>query len=260
MRSRRDRRLGSPGGPLPWIGSRGADAARRPIHVADRSTCLHGLQFNDPSCLQSPCEHRPRRLTTAARPDPGPRLVGSSASAGAGDLLPCAPGHPAVVLAPLSSPTSSCPRECHEPFRRSRRGTPSPSHPSRPRRLHRCVVVAISCSLRSWPAKPIGWPERCQHGRGEPRSPALAATFQSWRDTITGAGVFPRTSNGSSTRRCATWWPDWARPLATWCRASFALFPKILELIAVPLLTSTCSLMGHGSVRRPRIPAFFAPG
>jgi predicted PurR-regulated permease PerM len=80
----------------------------------------------------------------------------------------------------------------------------------------------------------------------------LAATFQSWRDTIYGTGVFPPDVERQLDQEVRDVVAGIGETVGNVVQGSFALFPKLLELIAVPLLTFYMLLDGPRLVREAR--------
>ena len=80
----------------------------------------------------------------------------------------------------------------------------------------------------------------------------LAATFQSWRDTIYGTGVFPPDVERQLDQEVRDVVAGIGETVGNMVQGSVALFPKLLELIAVPLLTFYMLLDGPRLVREAR--------
>jgi predicted PurR-regulated permease PerM len=80
----------------------------------------------------------------------------------------------------------------------------------------------------------------------------LAATFQAWRDTIYGTGVFPPDVERQLDQEVRDVVASLGETLGNMVQGSFAFFPKLLELIAVPLLTFYMLLDGPRLVREAR--------
>jgi predicted PurR-regulated permease PerM len=74
-------------------------------------------------------------------------------------------------------------------------------------------------------------------GQTAPIAQRLAATLQDWRDTIYGAGVFPPSVQQALDQQARDFVSGLADAAVAAVSASLAFFPKMLELIAVPLLT-----------------------
>jgi predicted PurR-regulated permease PerM len=80
----------------------------------------------------------------------------------------------------------------------------------------------------------------------------LAATFQAWRDTIYGTGVFPPDVERQLDQEVRDVVDGLGDAIGNMVQGSFALFPKLLELIAVPLLTFYMLLDGSRLMREAR--------
>lgn len=89
-------------------------------------------------------------------------------------------------------------------------------------------------------------------GHEPPLARRLAVTFQSWRDTIYGTGVFPPDVERQLDQEVRDLVTGLGEAAATLVRGSFAFFPRVLELIAVPLLTFYMLLDGPRLVREAR--------
>jgi predicted PurR-regulated permease PerM len=80
----------------------------------------------------------------------------------------------------------------------------------------------------------------------------LAHTFQAWRDTIYGTGVFPPDVERQLDQEVRDVVAGLGEALGNMVQGSFTLFPKLLELIAVPLLTFYMLLDGPRLMREAR--------
>lgn len=80
----------------------------------------------------------------------------------------------------------------------------------------------------------------------------LAMTFQSWRDTIYGTGVFPPDVERQLDQEVRDTVAGLGESVSNMVQGSFAFFPKLLELIAVPLLTFYMLLDGPRLLREAR--------
>jgi len=80
----------------------------------------------------------------------------------------------------------------------------------------------------------------------------LATTFQAWRDTIYGTGVFPADVERQLDQEVRDVVAGIGETVGNMVQGSFALFPKLLELIAVPLLTFYMLLDGPRLMREAR--------
>jgi len=229
--------------------------ARRAIHVAERSTAFMGLQFNDPSY------NRPMSSGGGAEPR---RLKGRLSTAfwvGGGLLLLLAiiflarqiilPFLLAIFLTYLLLPLVKA------------MTGPGPGGRRTPRALAAflalaafmgLVVVAILvlAPLLAGEANRLG---RVLFGTGgqEPQiAHRLSATFQDWRNTIYGAGVFPPSVQQSLDQEARDFVSGLGDAAAAAVSASLTFFPKLLELIAVPLLTFYMLLDGPRLTREIR--------
>jgi predicted PurR-regulated permease PerM len=89
-------------------------------------------------------------------------------------------------------------------------------------------------------------------GHEPPLARRLAATFQAWRDTIYGTGVFPPDLERQLDQEVRDVVAGLGEAVSNMVQGSFAFFPKILELIAVPLLMFYMLLDGPRLVREAR--------
>src|SRR5260370_6511945 len=74
-------------------------------------------------------------------------------------------------------------------------------------------------------------------GHTPPLARRLAATFSAWRDTIYGTGVFPPDVERQLDQEARDLVTGLGEAASRMVRGSFAFFPRLLELVAVPLLT-----------------------
>ncbi|TMG14263.1 MAG: AI-2E family transporter [Chloroflexi bacterium] len=228
--------------------------ARRTIHVAERSTAFMGLQFNDPSYNRpmSTGGGEPRRLIS--------RLP-SAFWVGGGLLLLLLitflarqiilPFLLAIFLTYLLLPLVNAMTE------------PGPGGRRTPRVLAVFLAVAtfigvlvvailVLAPLLAGEANRLG---RVLFGTGgqEPQiAHRLSATFQDWRNTIYGAGVFPPSVQESLDQEARDFVSGLGDAAAAAVSASLTFFPKLLELIAVPLLTFYMLLDGPRLMREIR--------
>src|SRR5437899_12448945 len=86
----------------------------------------------------------------------------------------------------------------------------------------------------------------------------LASSFQAWQDTIYGPGVFSPDVERQLDQEVRDVVAGLDEAVGNMVQGSFALFPKLLELIAVPLLTFYMLLDGPRLVREAR--GFPPPG
>lgn len=80
----------------------------------------------------------------------------------------------------------------------------------------------------------------------------LTAIFEDWRNTLYGAGVFPPSVQQSLDQEARDFVTGLGETVAAAVRASLMVFPKLLELIAVPLLTFYMLLDGPRLTREIR--------
>ena len=213
--------------------------ARRAIHVAERSTAFMGLQFTDPSY---------NRPTSGAGAEPR-RLKGRLPNAfwvGGGLVLLLViiflarqiilPFLLAIFLTYLLLPLVNAMTEPRSGGRRT------------PRALAvflalaafvgvLVVAILVLAPLLAGEANRLG---RVLFGSGgqEPQiAQRLSAAFQDWRNSIYGAGIFPPSVQQSLDQEARDFVSGLGDTAAAAVRASLTFFPKLLELIAVPLLT-----------------------
>src|SRR5260370_20598841 len=74
-------------------------------------------------------------------------------------------------------------------------------------------------------------------GHTPPLARRLAATFSAWRDTIYGTGVFPPDVERQLDQEVRDLVTGLGEAASGMVRGSFAFFPRLLEFVAVPLLT-----------------------
>jgi len=90
-------------------------------------------------------------------------------------------------------------------------------------------------------------------GGNEPQlARRLGATFQAWRDTIYGTGVFPLDVERQLDQEVRDLVAGLGEAAASMVQSAFSFFPKLLELIAVPLLTFYMLLDGPRLLREAR--------
>ena len=228
--------------------------ASRPIHVADRSTASMGLQFDDP-----PYNH-PRRGTTGESGRLRARLPGivwlAIAVALALTVVYLArqvilPFVLALFLTYLLLPLVNAMNAGSH----GRRGTPRAIASFLALAAFIGVVlvaVLVLAPLVAGEANRLG---RALFGSGgnEPQlARRLGATVQAWRDTIYGTGVFPPDVERQLDQEVRDLVAGLGEAGATMVRGSLAFFPKLLELVAVPLLTFYMLLDGPRLVREAR--------
>jgi predicted PurR-regulated permease PerM len=228
--------------------------ARRPIHVADRSTASMGLQFDDPPYNRpmSGIAGEPRRLR--ARLPGVVWLAVALVIALAVVYLARQVILPFVLalfltylLMPLVNAMTSAPR--------GRRATPRAIASFLALAAFIGVVlvaVLVLAPLVAGEANRLG---RALFGTGgnEPQlARRLGATFQAWRDTIYGTGVFPPDVERQLDQEVRDLVTGLGEAGANMLQGSLAFFPKLLELVAVPLLTFYMLLDGPRLVREAR--------
>ncbi len=89
-------------------------------------------------------------------------------------------------------------------------------------------------------------------GHTPPLARRLAVTFSAWRDTIYGTGVFPPDLERQLDQEVRDLVTGLGEAVSKMVQGSFAFFPRILELVAVPLLTFYMLLDGPRLVREAR--------
>ena len=228
--------------------------ARCPIHVADRSTAFMGLQFNDPAY------NRP-------------------VSAGSGDLRRMRGRIPGLVWlavgVALALAVFYLARQVILPFvlalflsylllplvnamnssAGGRRGTPRAFASFLALAAFIGVVavaILVLAPVVAGEANRLARAMFSTAGGEPPLARRLAATFQSWRDTIYGTGVFPPDVERQLDQEVRDVVAGLGEAVGNMVQGSFAFFPKILELIAVPLLTFYMLLDGPRLVREAR--------
>ena len=219
--------------------------ASRPIHVADRSTAFMGLQFES------------RRLRA--------RVPGSVWLAVAAILALAViylarqvilPFVLALFLTYLLLPFVNVMNTAS----RGRRATPRAIAAFLALAAFIGVVlvaVMVLAPLVAGEANRLG---RALFGTGgtEPQlARRLGATFQAWRDTIYGTGVFPPDVERQLDQEVRDLVAGLGEAGAKMVQSSLAFFPKLLELVAVPLLTFYMLLDGPRLIREAQ--GFLAP-
>jgi len=228
--------------------------ARRSIHVADRSTAFMGLQFDDPA-YNRPVSTGPGELRRMRARIPGVVwLVVGVVLALAVFYLARQIILPFVLalfltylLLPLvNAMTSSA---------GGRRSTPRALASFLALATFIGVVVVAVLVLAPIVAGEANRLARAMFGtagNAPPLARRLAATFQAWRDTIYGTGVFPPDVERQLDQEVRDAVAGLGEAASNMVQGSFAFFPKILELIAVPLLTFYMLLDGPRLVREAR--------
>jgi predicted PurR-regulated permease PerM len=214
--------------------------ASRPIHVADRSTASMGLQFES------------RRLRTRV-----PGIVWLAVAAILALMViylarqVILPFVLALFLTYLLLPLVNAMNTAS----RGRRGTPRAIAAFLALAAFIGVVlvaVMVLAPLVAGEANRLG---RALFGTGgsEPQlAHRLGATFQAWRDTIYGTGVFPPDVERQLDQEVRDLVAGLGEAGAKMVQSSLAFFPKLLELVAVPLLTFYMLLDGPRLAREAR--------
>jgi predicted PurR-regulated permease PerM len=114
------------------------------------------------------------------------------------------------------------------------------------------VAVLVLAPIVTGEANRLGRAIFSTAGHEPPLARRLAATFQAWRDTIYGTGVFPPDVERQLDQEVRDVVASLGETLGNMVQSSFAFFPKLLELIAVPLLTFYMLLDGPRLVREAR--------
>jgi predicted PurR-regulated permease PerM len=114
------------------------------------------------------------------------------------------------------------------------------------------VAVLVLAPIVTGEANRLGRAIFSTAGHEPPLARRLAATFQAWRDTIYGTGVFPPDVERQLDQEVRDVVAGLGEALGNMVQGSFAFFPKLLELIAVPLLTFYMLLDGPRLVREAR--------
>src|SRR2546430_2080628 len=118
-----------------------------------------------------------------------------------------------------------------------------------------CVVMVPVVGLPTLAAGEANRLGRALFGSGgtEPQlARRLSATVQAWRDTIYGTGVFPPDVERELDQEVRDLVAGLGEAGANMVRGSLAFFPKLLELVAVPLLTFYMLLDGPRLAREAR--------
>ncbi|TMD86644.1 MAG: AI-2E family transporter [Chloroflexi bacterium] len=224
------------------------------IHVAERSTAYMGLQFNDAPY---------RRPTSAVAGEPS-RFRGRIPGAVwlvVGIMVALAIVYLArqiilpfvlalfltYLLLPLVNAMSIPPQ--------GRRGTPRviASFLALAAFIGVLVVaILLLAPLVAGEANRLGRAMFSSGGNEPALARRLAATFQAWRDTIYGTGVFPPDVERQLDQEVRDVVAGFGEAIGNMVQGSFALFPKLLELIAVPLLTFYMLLDGPRLAREAR--------
>ena len=211
------------------------------IHVAERSTAYMGLQFNDARRFRG-------RIPGAVWLVVGIVLALAIVYLARQIILPFVLAlFLTYLLLPLVNAMSSPAR--------GRRGTPRviASFLALGAFIGVLVVaILLLAPLVAGEASRLGRAMFSTGGHEPALAHRLAATFQSWRDTIYGTGVFPPDVERQLDQEVRDVVAGIGETVGNVVQGSFALFPKLLELIAVPLLTFYMLLDGPRLVREAR--------
>src|ERR1700704_914384 len=228
--------------------------ARRPIHVADRSTAFMGLQFNDPA-YNRPVSTGPGDSRRMRGRIPGfVWLAGGVALALAVFYVArqvIVPFVLALFLTYLLRPLGNA---MNRPGG-GRRGTPRALASFLALAAFIGIVVVAVLVLAPVVAGEANRLARAMFGtagNAPPLARRLAHTFQAWRDTIYGTGVFPPDVERQLDQEVRDVVAGLGEAVGNMVQGSFVMFPKLLELIAVPLLTFYMLLDGPRLMREAR--------
>jgi predicted PurR-regulated permease PerM len=225
-----------------------------PIHVAERSTAYMGLQFDDAAYNRpmSAVVGEPRRFRS--------RIPGTVWLA-AGILVALAIAYlarqiilPFVLALFLTYLLLPAVNAMSTPAG-GRRGTPRvvASFLALAAFIGVLVVaILVLAPLVAGEANRLGRAMFSTGGNEPALARRLAATFQAWRDTIYGTGVFPPDVERQLDQEVRDVVAGIGETVGNMVQGSFALFPKLLELIAVPLLTFYMLLDGPRLMREAR--------
>ena len=225
--------------------------ASRPIHVTDRSTASMGLQFDDPPDNRplSGMAGEPRRLRARV-----PGIVWLAVAAALALTVVylarqvILPFVLALFLTYLLLPLVNAMNTA----RRGRRGTPRAIAAFLALAAFMgvaLVAVLVLAPLVAGEANRLGRALFGIAGNEPQLARRLGATFQAWRDTIYGTGVFPPDVERQLDQEVRDLVAGLGEAGANMVQGSLAFFPKLLELIAVPLLTFYMLLDGPRLVR-----------
>jgi predicted PurR-regulated permease PerM len=114
------------------------------------------------------------------------------------------------------------------------------------------VAVLLLAPLVAGEASRLGRAMFSTGGHEPALARRLAHTFQAWRDTIYGTGVFPPDVERQLDQEVRDVVAGLGEAVGNMVQGSFTLFPKLLELIAVPLLTFYMLLDGPRLMREAR--------
>jgi predicted PurR-regulated permease PerM len=213
--------------------------ACRPIHVADRSTGFMGLQFDDPPynrAMSSVAGDQRRwkgRIPNAIWLGGGLLLLLAIVFLARHIILPFLL---AILLTYLLLPLVNAMTKPGQSGRRTPRGLAAFLALAA---FIGVLVVAILVLAPLLAAEANRLAQIFFSGGGhEPQiARRLSATFQAWRNTLYGTGVFPPTLQQELDQEARDFVSGLGDAAAAAVSASLMFFPKLLELIAVPLLT-----------------------
>ena len=233
--------------------------ARRLIHVADRSTAFMGLQFDDPAYNRplSGIAAEPRRMRARM---PGVLWLAIAAAFALAVVYLARqiilPFVLALFLTYLLLPLVNAMATASG----GRRATPRALASFLALAAFIGVVLVAVLVLAPVVAGEANRLARALFGTGGTEAPLarrLGVTFQAWRDTIYGTGVFPADVERQLDQEVRDLVTGLGEAAANMVQGSLAFFPRLLELIAVPLLTFYMLLDGPRLAREAR--GFLSP-
>ncbi|HEY4845706.1 MAG TPA: AI-2E family transporter [Candidatus Dormibacteraeota bacterium] len=233
--------------------------ARRLIHVADRSTAFMGLQFDDPAYNRplSGIAGEPRRMRARM---PGVLWLAIAAAFALAVVYLARqiilPFVLALFLTYLLLPLVNAMATASG----GRRATPRALASFLALAAFIGVVLVAVLVLAPVVAGEANRLARALFGTGGTEAPLarrLGVTFQAWRDTIYGTGVFPADVERQLDQEVRDLVTGLGEAAANMVQGSLAFFPRLLELIAVPLLTFYMLLDGPRLAREAR--GFLSP-
>jgi predicted PurR-regulated permease PerM len=233
--------------------------ARRLIHVADRSTAFMGLQFDDPAYNRPTIgvAGEPRRIRARM---PGVLWLAIAAALALAVVYLARqiilPFVLALFLTYLLLPLVNAMATASG----GRRATPRALASFLALAAFIGVVLVAVLVLAPVVAGEANRLARTLFGTGGTEAPLarrLGVTFQAWRDTIYGTGVFPPDVERQLDQEVRDLVTGLGEAAANMVQGSLAFFPRLLELIAVPLLTFYMLLDGPRLAREAR--GFLSP-
>jgi len=228
--------------------------ASRPIHVADRSTAYMGLQFDDPpynramSSLAGESRRWRGRLPNGVWLGGGLLLLVAIVFLARQIILPFLL---ALFLTYLLLPAVNAMTNPGRSGRRTPRGVAAFLA------LAAFVGVLVVAILVLSPllAAEANRLARVFFGSGGHEPPIarrLSTTLQGWRNTLYGTGVFPPSLQQQLDQEARDFVSGLGDAAAAAVSASLMFFPRLLELVAVPLLTFYMLLDGPRLTRELR--------